>query len=387
MPDNFPFTPGSGGVGASDGVTTVNGVGIAEAQAQRIKVDSKGVDGAFTDASLTNPFPVEMTKNSLVSTVNSTIANLAANAVFTGTSEDVSEYSDIAVAIFTSHVGATDGLSMQQSSDGTNWDITDVYTVAATTAGNGKVFHMSVSTKFYRLVYTNGATLTTALRIQTIFSKQAKRGSSIRPQDGRSIENDVEEVAAVLMGWSGTQLNMLRSTIANGLAVDVVRGPTLTKATQGTTGFATQDLKDSGRVIFSSSVAIGGITAVATEALLLMVPARDGTASAGTTSMTITAGKRLRLTGISVGFISTAAAVLSGRFVLRMNAAAAVAVNSPAMLIIPIPSGAAAIQAGGSAYIPFPDGLEFSGAMQIGVTQLCSAATGTVWCSLIGFEY
>jgi hypothetical protein len=156
----------------------------------------------------------------LVSTNNSTSANLAGAATFTGTSEDVSQYAVINITVFSSHASATDGLSIQFSSDGSNWDITDVYTIPATT---GKSFSVQTSAQFYRLVYTNGGTLTTSLRIQSIFHKSNKKGSSVRAQDARSNENDFEEVAAYGMYYNGTNWDRARGTIANGLAVDVTR--------------------------------------------------------------------------------------------------------------------------------------------------------------------
>jgi len=42
---------------AGDEITTDNGVTVSARQAQRIKVDSRGVDGAFTDTSPSNPWP------------------------------------------------------------------------------------------------------------------------------------------------------------------------------------------------------------------------------------------------------------------------------------------------------------------------------------------
>lgn len=44
---------------AADEITNDNGAAVSARQAQRIKVDSRGLDGAFTDASPTNPFPVQ----------------------------------------------------------------------------------------------------------------------------------------------------------------------------------------------------------------------------------------------------------------------------------------------------------------------------------------
>ena len=425
MVDNTTLNPGSGG-------DTIALDDIGGVKFQRVKL-VHGADGVNAgDVSVANGLPVNSVSNSLVSTANSTIANLAAAAVFTGTSEDVSEYSNIAVTVFSSHASATDGLSIQQSADGTNWDLTDVYSIPA---ASGKIFHIGVAARFYRLVYTNGATLTTSLRIQTLYSKAVKRGSSVRPSDGRGNDNDFEEVAAFLAGYNGASWDRLRSTIANGLAVDVTRAPltqvqgtrlnngtaavagsfhltvggsdgtnlrpvsvdttgrvnvtlpALTKGTQGATGVSTQDLKDAGRVVFSAATVIAGVTAVTAEALLSMVSTRDGVAAAGATSHAVTANKRLRVQALTVGLISTGASVLSGRFVLRMNPSGVVTATSPIIAIVPIPSGAALAQAGGVASILLPDGLEFSGAMQIGVTQVCNAATGTVWCSIIGYEY
>jgi hypothetical protein len=158
--------------------------------------------------------------DNVTSTANSSTANLAGAAVFTGTSEDTTDYALIQVSVFSSHASATDGLSLQQSSDGTNWDITDVYTVAATTA---KLISIQPGAKFFRLVYTNGGTLTTSLRIQTLYKVLPSKGSSQRPADATSNENDFEQISAFLHGFNGTTWDRLRSTTANGLAVDVTR--------------------------------------------------------------------------------------------------------------------------------------------------------------------
>ena len=159
------------------------------------------------------------TPNGVISTVNSTVANLAGAAVFTGTAENVTEYATIVVSVFSSHASATDGLSIQQSSDGTNWDLTDVFSIPAAT---GKTFSVPVQAEFYRLGFTNGATLTTSLRIETIFSKGAKKGSSVRPQDARTNDNDFEENLSYLMGYNGTTWDRLRSSVASGLVVSGV---------------------------------------------------------------------------------------------------------------------------------------------------------------------
>ena len=169
--------------------------------------------------------------------------------------------------------------------------------------------------------------------------------------------------------------------------VVAVRPPTLTKATQSATGFSTQDLKDSGRVVFSATTVIAGVTAVTVEALVTLVSVRNGVAAATAVTQAVTAGKRLRITHVTIGFVSTAAAVLSMRFVLRTNPAGAATATSPIVQIMPLASGAALIQAGNQMTFPVPDGTEFTGADQFGITQIGSAATGTVWITVHGFEY
>lgn len=165
-------------------------------------------------------------------------------------------------------------------------------------------------------------------------------------------------------------------------------GPTLTKATQGATGFSTQDLKDAGRVSFGAATVIGGVAAVSTEALLSMVPVRAGVASAGATTIAVTAGKRLRVQAIIASIRSTGATVLAGRVALRMNPSGAVAANSPIIAILSMTQQAAALaEAGDTCVLPLPDGLEFSGTEQIGLTQVCSGTGGVVYASIVGFEY
>lgn len=130
-----------------------------------------------------------------VSNYNSTTATLAGNAAFTGLTEDVKDYSTIQLSVIADQVSATDGLSLQQSSDGSNWDITDVYTVPAST---GKTFSVQVAARYFRVVYTNGATIQGAFRIQSVLHQNAPKPSSQRPGDALSNENDFEQVSAYL---------------------------------------------------------------------------------------------------------------------------------------------------------------------------------------------
>ena len=205
MADNTQLALGVGG----DLIATDD---IGGVKYQRVK-PAFGVDGVATDVSSANPLPIKVLESGLVSTVNSSAVNLAASAAFTGTAEDVSDHSSITVSVFSSHVSATDGLSIQQSSNSADWDHLDAFSIPAAT---GKSFSVPVQGKFFRVVYTNGATLTTALRLQTIYHKQSKKGSSVRPQDGRSNDNDFEEALAFGMVYNGVSWDRARGNSANG---------------------------------------------------------------------------------------------------------------------------------------------------------------------------
>jgi len=141
---------------------------------------------------------------------NSTTSVLGNGGVFTGTSVDVSGYATINVSVFTDQASATNGLSMQQSSDGTNWDVTDTYTVAAQAAGGGKTYAVQVSAKYFRVVYTNGATPQTAFRLQTLLKIGMDPANSVRPQDAYSNENDVQQTEAFGMLYNGTTWDRAR---------------------------------------------------------------------------------------------------------------------------------------------------------------------------------
>lgn len=188
-------------------------------------------------------------------------------------------------------------------------------------------------------------------------------------------------------GTGGTFLNQSLPVGANVIGSVNATPPAITKGTQAANGVTTQDLHNAGRAFVNAATAIAGVTAVTAEALLTLNVSRDAATVAAVTTIAVTATKRLRITGLSVGLISTGATVLSGRFSLRVNPAGAAAATSPILVTIPVPSGAALAQAGGQATIMFPEAIELSGTMQCGITQVCSAITGTVWASLIAYEY
>ena len=135
----------------------------------------------------------------LVSTDNSTTATLAGDAVYTGTSEDVSTYSQITVSYATDVAGATDGLEMQFSPDGTNWDRSIKITPPqiGLTANFGGVHTLAVINQYFRIVYTNGSGAQGHFRLQTIYHRSKNKNLTSRSQQTLNKMNDVELVRQI----------------------------------------------------------------------------------------------------------------------------------------------------------------------------------------------
>lgn len=179
---------------------------------------------------------------------------------------------------------------------------------------------------------------------------------------------------AVSMGASdGTLLQLLRVSA---------------KGTQAALALAVQNLKDSGRVYCNFATA-APVTGVTTEALITLTPYRDLVAGSTGTTFAVTAGKRLRIQQIIVTLRATSTVAVGGVVRLRLLAGTVV-VTSPVHATLGCMSSDLSTAAAGNAQsvtINFPDGLELSGTMQLGLTQLLSATTATVELNVIGYEY
>lgn len=102
-----------------------------------------------------------------VSIGNSSTATLTGDAVFTGTAEIVSDHAGISVFAYSDVASAANGLSMQSSSDGTNWDSQLNVSVAAATR---EIHTLAVVSKYFRIVYTNGSAAQSEFRLQVIYT-------------------------------------------------------------------------------------------------------------------------------------------------------------------------------------------------------------------------
>lgn len=223
-------------------------------------VDGSGNVVGSTGNALDVNVKTSATQVSTVSTNNSSAVVLAGNAIFTGTGDDCIAYSEIRITIIASHASATDGLSIQQSSDNSNWDITDTYTIAAAT---GKTFVVPRQARYLRVVYTNGATLQTSFRLQTILNRTGTTPSSQRSQDAYTNETDLQETWAFNSVWNGTTWDRLPGS-TTGVTVKNATAANLNATVVGTGTFVVQATlsAETTKVIGTVNVAAGQTIAV-----------------------------------------------------------------------------------------------------------------------------
>ncbi len=132
-----------------------------------------------------------------VSEPNSSSTPLEAGASFPGEWVETLSFAVLTVNVISDQNSATDGLMIEFSSDGTNIDGDDVFTIPA---NRGKTFSFQPSTKYVRVSYTNGGITQSEFRLQTILKKTYVKPSSHRIQDSIIGDDDAELVKSVLTG-------------------------------------------------------------------------------------------------------------------------------------------------------------------------------------------
>lgn len=265
------ITPGGGSAGGGGGGGgAVTGTGSAGSPATGVVTVQGITSGTSVNVACTSG--CSSSAGGVLSTNNSSSSNLSGGAAFTGTGEETTGYAAIQVSVYASHASATNGLSLQQSSDNSNWDIVDTFTVAATTA---TVVSLPAQARYFRLVYTNGATLTTSLRIQTIFKASGAKGSAQRPADAMSNENDYEQILGHTMLFNGTTWDRARSVNTGVQQVAPSFAGTVASTGTGASGAQTQ------RVVTATDSTIGTVTTVSTVTNLAQLAGTAITMNAG----------------------------------------------------------------------------------------------------------
>jgi hypothetical protein len=231
--DNVTLNAGSGG-------SVIKTDDDGAAHWQYVKV-AYGADNTQTRVQDSAPLPVEIgdgttqatvgTDGSLnvhdrntISTNNSTTTPLAGDATFTGTGDDVSQYSAITIQVDASHDSTTDGMQFQFSTDNTNWD--DVYSFTYTAANGARRFQFPTTAQYFRFVFTNTATLQTHFRVQTIHHSQNQLTSVHRLADDVNPDRSAQVMkTAIFARAAGSgDFTAVNATVGGNLKVGIEEG-------------------------------------------------------------------------------------------------------------------------------------------------------------------
>lgn len=234
------------------------------------------IDSSGIQYSGSNPFPVTFSAaasqnvglisvTNVQSALNSSTAILGIGGEFTGLPELVRDYAAVQVYIIADVASSTNGLMVQQSSDGSNWDVTDTYTIPAAT---GKTFSFQPASMYYRLFYANGATGQASFRLSTVHHFFPVKSSSQRSQDAYTNETDLEQIWAFgsmydaagdtwsrMRSGDGVSTGALRVTQAADVVTSVNIVSTITQTVQQVSGAVDSVVVNSGTI-----TAVTGIT-------------------------------------------------------------------------------------------------------------------------------
>lgn len=152
----------------------------------RSVIAGKSVNGVYTNQ-----------RASGISTLNSTSSILGAGTTFTGAWEEVVGYANVAITVFSDVPSATDGLKFEYSTDGINIDDHDYFGIPS---NNGNQFSSGITSRYFRVRYTNGVTPQTQFRLQTMYHIAAPKPSTHRIDDAIDGQNDAELSKSVLTG-------------------------------------------------------------------------------------------------------------------------------------------------------------------------------------------
>jgi hypothetical protein len=105
-----------------------------------------------------------------LSTDNSTVAQLDADAVYEGTGEDMLGYAQVAITLHSDVSSTETGMQFQWSMDNVNWDDTYSFHMDVTNSTTRR-FQFPVCARYFRVRYVNGGSGTAQFRVQTILHR------------------------------------------------------------------------------------------------------------------------------------------------------------------------------------------------------------------------
>lgn len=176
--------------------------------------------GVFRLQTILQPYSVSNPINSLENN-NSSTNPLGIGGIFTGISTNVLLFSSMHISIYTDQASATNGLSIQFSSDGTNWDNINTYTVPANEYVN---LTFAIDDIFTRIIYTNGSVAQSIFRLQTLLQVTTAQ-HTIKVNNTISDQANSQIVTSLLQAaQDNNKFAQIKSTVDNALYI-AIRDP------------------------------------------------------------------------------------------------------------------------------------------------------------------
>jgi hypothetical protein len=172
--------------------------------------------------------------------------------------------------------------------------------------------------------------------------------------------------------------------------VSVIQQPLL-KGTQGISGVATQDLKDSGRNQVHYYTLIP-VLSTATDTLQVLTGTKAGATIAATaTPAVVTTGKMFRVTRLTATYIATAVSGF-GLVRLRFQTGGVVTITSPVAATLALGTGTPGTANATGTANTLDEGWEFAAGVGVGISvqgfaAVTPTAVGYVMVSITGYEY
>jgi hypothetical protein len=209
-----------------------------------------------------------VTVGSVVDANNSSVAQLGNGAVFTGTGTDMLGYTAAYVTVHSDEDSADGGISLQLSTDNSNWDDVHTYTLDASFEMGTRRFPVPMSARYFRFVYTNSTATTGELRIQTILHTGTPTEPLHRLDEDESPDRSATLVKSVIMaiGAGGspdfipiaaTNGGNLKISVEESVSVAVTNGGTFVVQENGAALTALQLIDDTVAVLGTATYSEG----------------------------------------------------------------------------------------------------------------------------------
>lgn len=117
-----------------------------------------------------------MSDINLVDLGNSSITPLGVSGVFTGVYTDVTNFSSISIMVVSDRASATNGVTIQWSTDGVNLDDEQRFIYEGFASEQGRFIYAPIRARFVRMKYTNSSLAQSFFRLQTLLRRGPVQG-------------------------------------------------------------------------------------------------------------------------------------------------------------------------------------------------------------------